>query len=78
MQGDAFQALDRGQSAVYAFEEALRLEPDNPLAWYGLALAYASIGDAAASQQAQSVTTNLDGELGSSLRDELAERLRKR
>jgi hypothetical protein len=78
MRGGAFQALDRGQSAVYAFEEALRLEPDNPRSWYGLALAYASIGNAAASEEARSVTANLDSELGSSLRDELAVLERRR
>ena len=78
VRGDAFQALDRGESAVDAFSEALRLEPDNPLCWYGLAVAYASIGNAAASEQAQSVTAKLDSELGSSLRDELAHLLRGR
>jgi serine protease Do len=72
VRGDALRALDRGKSAVQAFNEALRLEPDNPLSWYGLALAYASIGDIAASEEAQSVTTKLDGDLASSLRDEIA------
>jgi hypothetical protein len=72
VRGGAFQALDLGESAVFAFSEALRLEPNNPLSWYGLALAYASIGNTAASQEAELVTTNLDAELGSSLRDELA------
>ncbi|HSC98384.1 MAG TPA: tetratricopeptide repeat protein, partial [Casimicrobiaceae bacterium] len=72
LRGDALRALDRGKSAVQAFNEALRLEPDNPLSWYGLALAYASIGDNAASEEAQSIITTLDGDLATSLRDEIA------
>ena len=72
LRGDALRALDRGKSAVQAFIEALRLEPDNPLSWYGLALAYASIGDIAAAEEAQSVTTRLDNDLATSLRDEIA------
>ena len=78
VQGGAFQALDRGEAAVRAFQEALRLEPENARSWYGLALAYASIGDAAASEEARSVTANLDSELGSSLLDELTELARRR
>jgi hypothetical protein len=72
LRGDALRALDRGKSAIQAFNEALRLEPDNPLSWYGLALAYASIGDVAASEEAQSVITTLDDDLATSLRDEIA------
>jgi len=78
VRGSAFQALDRGEAAVQAFEDALRLEPDDPRSWYGLALAYASIGNAVASEEARSVTANLDSELGTSLRDELAEMERRR
>jgi hypothetical protein len=71
LRGDAFQAMDLGESAVHAFSEALRLEPDNPLAWYGLAIAYASIGDTASSRQAQSRTADLDGDLATGLREEI-------
>jgi hypothetical protein len=72
LRGSALQALDLGESAVHAFNEALRLEPDNALSWYGLALAYASIGEAVASAQAESVTFNLDRDLATALRDEIA------
>ena len=74
----ALRALDQPQDANSLYREVIRLEPDNPRSWYGLALAYASIGNAAASEEARSVTANLDGELGSSLRDELAELERRR
>ncbi len=69
--GSALQALDRADSAVYAFNEALRLAPDDPRSWFGLARAYASIGDDAASQQAESKVADLDEDLATSLRDEI-------
>jgi len=72
VRGGALRALDLGESAVQAFNEALRLEPDNPLTWYGLALAYASIGETAAAEHAQSVTAHLDRDLATALRDEIA------
>jgi len=58
---------------VHAFNEALRLEPDNPLTWYELAVAYASIGETAASEHAASVTVGLDGDLAAALRNEIAD-----
>ncbi len=73
LRGSALRALDLGESAVHAFNEALRLEPDNPLNWYGLAVAYASIGETAASEHAESVTVGLDGDLAAALRNEIAD-----
>jgi serine protease Do len=45
VRGRALQKLDRPRAAVVAFADALRLTPDDPVAWHGLALAYASLGD---------------------------------
>ena len=72
VRGDALQQLDRQQAAVGAFTEALRLAPNDSSSWYGLALAYAAIGDLAASRNAESRLAELDGGLAARLHDEVA------
>jgi serine protease Do len=72
VRGDALQQLDRQQAAVSAFTEALRLAPDDSSAWYGLALAYAAIGNTVASRHAESRLAELDGYLAAQLHNELA------
>ena len=61
--GEAMQKLDHPDAAVDAYIEAVALGPDVPSAWYGLALAYASAGNAAASERAGSRLADLDGDL---------------
>ena len=46
--GDAMQKLDRPDAAIGAYTKAVDLGPDVASAWYGLALAYATVGNAAA------------------------------
>ena len=48
VRGKTLQKLNRPGAAVVAFNAALRLTPDEPSAWYGLAFAYAALGDEAA------------------------------
>ena len=67
--GEAMQKLDRPAAALAAYTEAVALEPEVPAAWYGLALAYAAIGDAAASGRAGSRLAELDRELAAQLRE---------
>ena len=67
--GDAMRKLDRSEAAVGAYNRAVALGPDVPSAWYGLALAYAATGDAAASMRAQSRLADLDPDLATELRD---------
>ncbi|HSS69886.1 MAG TPA: tetratricopeptide repeat protein, partial [Casimicrobiaceae bacterium] len=62
----------RQQAAVGAFTAALRLAPNDSSAWYGLALAYAAIGDIAASRNAESRLAELDDSLATQLHDEVA------
>jgi hypothetical protein len=45
VRGKTLQKLNRPGAAVVAFCAALRLAPDDPVAWYGLAFAYAALGD---------------------------------
>jgi len=54
-----------------AFNDALQLSPNDSAAWYGLAIAYASLGDEAASRGAQSKLDTLDEVLASDLRIQL-------
>ncbi len=61
--GEAMQRLDRPEAAVGAYIRAVALGPDVPSAWYGLALAYASSGNAAASERAGSRLADLDRDL---------------
>jgi len=71
VRGEAMQRLDRPAAAVSAFSEAVALGPDVPSAWYGLALAYAAVGDAAAAQRAGSRLAALDRDLALQLHDEV-------
>jgi serine protease Do len=72
MRGRAQQGLEHPRAAAAAFAEALRLAPDNPAAWYGLAIAYQAIGDKPALQRARAKLALLDEELAAQLEDELA------
>jgi serine protease Do len=65
------QKLNRPRAAIVAFNDALQLSPDDSAAWYGLALAYASLGDEAASRGAQSKVDALDEALAADLRVQL-------
>lgn len=69
--GRMLQDQQRQGAAVAAFGEALRLAPDDTSAWYGLALAYAALGDAAASRGAQLQLARRDDALATRLRDEV-------
>jgi serine protease Do len=53
VRGKTLQRLNRPDEAVVAFNAALRLSPDDPAPWYGLAYAYATLGDKTASRDAQ-------------------------
>jgi serine protease Do len=70
--GEALQRLDVPQAAVGAYAQAVALAPDVPSAWYGLALAYASVGNIADSLRAQSRLADLDSELEALLREAVA------
>jgi len=72
VRGMALQKLYRPQAAVIAFNDALKLSPDDPAAWYGLALAYASTGNEAELRRAEAKLTTLDDALAA----ELAAKLR--
>jgi serine protease Do len=69
--GEAMRMLDRPEAAVGAYTEALALGPDVPSAWYGLALAYAVIGNAVASERAGTRLAALDRDLAAQLREAL-------
>jgi serine protease Do len=71
--GEAMQKLDRPAAAVGAYSEAVALGPDVPAAWYGLALAYATVGNIPASERAQSRLAALNRDLAARLHDELAQ-----
>jgi hypothetical protein len=71
VRGRALQKLDRPGAAVVAFNDALRLSPNDSAAWYGLAIAYASLGDEAAVRGAQAKVDALDGALAADLRIQL-------
>jgi Flp pilus assembly protein TadD len=58
-------------AAVVAFNAALRLTPDEPSAWYGLAFAYAALGDEAASRSVQAKLEVLDGGLAANVKARL-------
>jgi hypothetical protein len=68
IRGGAMQKLDRPEAAARAYTAALALGPDVPSAWYGLALAYATAGNVAASKRAESRLADLDGDLAAELR----------
>lgn len=73
--GEAMQKLDQPEAAVGAYTKAVALGPDVPSAWYGLALAYAAIGNTVASKRAESQLADLDRDLAAKLHDAV-ERLR--
>ncbi len=68
----ALQELNRPAAAVIAFNDALRLTPNDPVAWYGLAFAYASLGDEAALRGAQAQLGALDEALAADLKVQLS------
>jgi serine protease Do len=74
VRGDAMQRLGRPEAAVAAYAEAVELGPDVPTAWYGLAFAYAVLGNAAGSGRAESRLADLDPVLATRLH-EAVERL---
>jgi hypothetical protein len=74
VRGDAMQNLGRPEAAVAAYSEAVELGPDVPTAWYGLALAYAVLGNAAGSGRAEARLVDLDPVLAAKLH-EAVERL---
>jgi serine protease Do len=67
--GEAMQKLDRPAAAVDAYTEAAALGPDVPNAWYGLALAYAAVGNTAASKRAESRLADLDRDMAAQVHD---------
>ena len=69
--GEAMQKLNRPAAAVGAYTEAVALAPDVASAWYGLALAYAAVGNAVASQRAGSRLADLDHDLATQLHIEI-------
>jgi hypothetical protein len=75
LRGDALQELGRAAAAVGAYSKAVTLGPDVPSAWYGLALAYAEVGDFIASSRAESRLVALDPDLAARLH-QAVERLR--
>jgi len=72
VRGDALQQLGRQRAAAGAFTAALRLDPDDSSAWYGLALAYAAIGNVTASRHAEARLAELDADLAARLHDDVA------
>jgi hypothetical protein len=70
VRGKALQMLDRPQAAVAAFVAALRLSPDDPIAWYGLALCYQSIGDEVAMRAAEAKLGALSESLAATFKAE--------
>jgi serine protease Do len=71
VRGDALRKLDRPEAAIGPFAAAVALAPDVPAAWYGLALAYAAVGNTVASRYAGMRLAELDPDLAATLRDEV-------
>jgi len=69
VRGDAMQKLGRPEAAVAAYTQAVELGPDVPSAWYGLAFAYAVLGNAAGSGRAESRLADLDPVLAAKLHE---------
>jgi serine protease Do len=74
IRGDALQKLDRREDAVGAYADAVRLAPDYASAWYGLALAYASVGNLVESRRAEAALAGVDRDLAA--RRDVIERAR--
>ena len=72
--GEAMQSLHRPDAAIRAYTEAVALGPDVPSAWFGLALAYAAVGNTVASKRAESKLADMDRDLAAHLH-EMVERL---
>ena len=68
------QSLHRPDAAIRAYTEAVALGPDVPSAWFGLALAYAAVGNTVASKRAESKLADMDRDLAAHLH-EMVERL---
>jgi serine protease Do len=71
VRGEALRKLDRPGAAIGAYTSAVALGPDVPASWYGLALAYAAVGNTVAARQAGSRLADLDRDLAAALRDEV-------
>jgi len=71
VRGKTLQKLNRPGAAVVAFNAALRLTPDEPSAWYGLAFAYAALGDEASARSAGAKLEVLDEGLAAELKTRL-------
>ena len=71
VRGKALQELNRPRAAVVAFVDALRLTPDDPIAWYSLAFAYASLGDESALRGAEAKLDELSESLAAALKARL-------
>jgi serine protease Do len=72
VRGKALQMLNHPQAAVAAFIAALRLRPDDPIAWYGLALCYATLGDEVALRGAEAKLDVLSESRAAALKARLA------
>ncbi len=68
VRGKTLQKLNRPDAAVAAFNAALRLTPDDPNAWYGLAFAYAALGDETESRGAYAKLEMLDETMAADLK----------
>lgn len=73
VRGKALQELNRPRAATVAFTDALRLAPDDPTAWYGLAFAYASLGDEVALRDAEAKLSTLSESLAAALKARLGQ-----
>jgi hypothetical protein len=71
VRGDALRKMDRNAPAVGSYTEALHIAPNDARAWYGLALAYAGLGDVAASAHAESTLASFDPALAARLHAEV-------
>ncbi|HEY4139113.1 MAG TPA: trypsin-like peptidase domain-containing protein [Casimicrobiaceae bacterium] len=71
VRGDAQRKMDRNEFAVFSYIEALHIAPDDARAWYGLALAYAGLGDVAALKRTESMLVGFDPALATRLHAEL-------
>jgi serine protease Do len=71
VRGEALRKLDRPGAAIGAYRAAVALGPEVPAAWYGLALAYAAVGNSAASMNAGARLADLDRDLAAALREEV-------
>jgi hypothetical protein len=71
VRGKTLQRLNRPGEAVVAYNAALRLSPDDPVTWYGLASAYAALGDKTASRAAEVKLEVLNPKLAADLKAQL-------